>query len=243
MSVESSNPQASCKHELLQESKGCNTGNDEFPLQSATALPTLPTELWNKILKDAILMPRFALDVEVDVQNAPQTIEAFHTALTVHSFTNPAFKEFKRTKGSIRPVCRSWKIIADSIYIQTKEHDGEQEGQNESRGENKDQNGRKKRDSAWIMEVSVDKAAGYGPCRRFDTKLPPLTTLLELDTIQEQSRKDRDEYKYKYDVDIVNIQLPFDPSPSSFLSPFTAPRLFIRGVSTMLIRPSTLQAL
>jgi hypothetical protein len=152
-------------------------------------------------------------------------------------------------KGSVRLVCRFWKNIADSIYLQTKEHDQRQDQGQEENVEGNPTNRREERNSPWIKNLSLEKAASYGPCKRFDAVLPGFKTLQELDLRREQEEQTNaidSQYKYQYDVDIIRIQIRQWPyyHPSSMLTnPTTAPKLFTRGLSTILMRPSILQVL
>ena len=114
----------------------------------------LPVELWFLIVKHA-LEPRFATLHEF----LPQDIHFFHVSLLVHAFSCPDRTEFKRTRGSIRLVCRFLHSIVNEI--------SSVERQNPS----------------WIWSFSADNAHRYGPCARLDTRFREFS---EISAVKEQ---------------------------------------------------------
>lgn len=101
----------------------------------------LPVELWLLIVKYA-LEPRFAIMHEF----LPEHIHFFYTSLIIHAFSCPDRTEFKRTKGSLRLVCKFLHSIVDEM--------SSIERQNPS----------------WIWSFSASNARRYGPCLRLDTR-------------------------------------------------------------------------
>jgi hypothetical protein len=111
----------------------------------------LPMELWFLIVQHA-LEPRFAIMSEF----LPCDIHFFYISLIIHPFSCPDRTEMKRTKGSLRLVCRGFNSVVND-FCSSKE-----------------------RVPSWIWSYSPDNALRYGPCARLDTRFRGLDDISKI---------------------------------------------------------------
>jgi hypothetical protein len=132
------NPKHEAKKSSSETKLGC-THPETSPFEMFRE--GLPMELWFLIVQHA-LEPRFAIMHEF----LPQDLHFFYISLIIHPFSCPDRTEMKRTKGSLRLVCKGFNSIVND-FCSSKE-------QNPS----------------WIWSYSPDNAPRYGPCARLDTR-------------------------------------------------------------------------
>ncbi|KAG8822268.1 hypothetical protein FRC19_006314 [Serendipita sp. 401] len=101
----------------------------------------LPVEIWMNIIW-------FALEPQYGTNQyfRPQDLQFFYLALVIHYFSNPAFMETKRTRGSLRLVSKAFKALVDEM--------------------------KKKQEGfiPWLSSYSPDNAMSYAPTARLDTQ-------------------------------------------------------------------------
>ncbi|KAG8800386.1 hypothetical protein FRC16_003010 [Serendipita sp. 398] len=102
----------------------------------------LPVEIWMNIIWFA-LEPQYGTNQYFRLQD----LQFFYLALIIHYFSNPAFMETKRTRGSLRLVSKAFKALVDEM--------------------------KKKQEGfiPWLSSYSPDNAMSYAPTARLDTQV------------------------------------------------------------------------
>jgi len=138
-------PESAHEGSTLDEKTGCS-----HPRASPYELfrDRLPMELWFLIVQHA-LEPRFAIMHEF----LPQNIHYFYVSLIIHPFSCPDRTEMRRTKASLRLVCKTLNLIVGEFCSSLEQN------------------------PSWIWCYSPDNAERYGPCARLDTRFRGLVDI------------------------------------------------------------------